>query len=225
MELLDKMKPLKTQCSSKSIIRIMQICVFKIVWEDKKEDFRYYSNIELKHLLTGFLSSHNIPASDFSKYGVKIGNQVISLEFNIPFEGINDIIEIIECKSICIGKSGTIDRNEFQGTQSNLQSNDYIYKVIFAGSRREQNTIDLPGKRSRITFRLNGNNYTWSSVTNHNIRVLKKEVLTKVFGRSLSAGELSKYALYCNGNRLDESKTVEDLHLYGKIVECTAEGL
>ena len=99
--ILDRMKPLKSQCTSGNTIRIMQIHVFKIVWGDKKEDFRYYSNIELKYLMAAFLSNCNIPAIDFCKYGVKIGNQIISQELLIPFEGICDTIEVIEYKSSC----------------------------------------------------------------------------------------------------------------------------
>lgn len=99
--ILDKMKPLKSQCPSGNIIRIMQVRIFKIVWGDKKEDFRYYSNIELKYFLAAFLSNNKIPAIDIPKYGVKIGNQIISQEFVIPFEGICDTIEVIENKSSC----------------------------------------------------------------------------------------------------------------------------
>ena len=97
--ILDKMKPLQSQCSSGNIIRIMQVRIFKIVWGDKKEDFRYYSNIELKYLLAAFLSNYKIPAIDIPKYGVKIGNQIISQEFVIPFEGIFDTIEVVEYSS------------------------------------------------------------------------------------------------------------------------------
>lgn len=79
----------------------MQICIFRIVWGDKKEDFRYYSNIELKYLLAAFLKNYNIPTIDITKYGVKIGNQIISQELVIPFEGICDTIEVIEHKSTC----------------------------------------------------------------------------------------------------------------------------
>lgn len=96
--ILDKIKPLQSQCSSGNIIRILQIRIFKIVWGDKEEDFRYYSNIELKYLLAAFLSNYKIPAIDIPKYGVKIGNQIISQEFVIPFEGICDTIEVIEYK-------------------------------------------------------------------------------------------------------------------------------
>lgn len=97
--ILDKMKPLQSQCSSGNIIRIMQVRIFKIVWGDKEEDFRYYSNIELKYLLAAFLSNNKIPAIDIPKYGVKIGNQIISQEFVIPFEGIFDTIEVVEYSS------------------------------------------------------------------------------------------------------------------------------
>ena len=97
--ILDKMKPLKSQCPSGNIIRIMQVRIFKIVWGDKKEDFRYYSNIELKYFLAAFLSNYKIPAIDMPKYGVKIGNQIISQEFVIPFEGICDTIEVVEYNS------------------------------------------------------------------------------------------------------------------------------
>ena len=48
--------------------------------------------------------------------------------------------------------------------------------------------------------------------------------MKKVLKRSLTTDELSKYVLIYNGNRLDESKTAEDLHLSGKIVECVIEG-
>lgn len=94
-----------------------------------------------------------------------------------------------------------------------------------AGSRNEQREDDLPVERSTITIRLNGHNYTCSSITNQNIREIKKALLKKVLKRSLTADELSKYVLIYNGNRLDESKTAEDLHLSGKIVECIIEGL
>ena len=96
---LDMMKPLKSQCPSGNIIRIMQVRIFKIVWGDKKEDFRYYSNIELKYLLAAFLSNNKIPAIDIPKYGVKMGNQIISQELVIPFEGIFDTIEVVEYNS------------------------------------------------------------------------------------------------------------------------------
>lgn len=49
--------------------------------------------------------------------------------------------------------------------------------------------------------------------------------MKKVLKRSLTADELSKYVLIYNGNRLDESKTAEDLHLSDKIVECVIEGM
>lgn len=57
------------------------------------------------------------------------------------------------------------------------------------------------------------------------MRVLKKALLKKILKRPLTADELSKYVLFYNGNRLDESKTAEDLHLSGNIVECIIEGL
>lgn len=97
---LDKTQSLVKQCSDGDTISICNLHLYKIKWKGYTQDIRYYTNMKFETLSYYIFQILSIPPINYSNYKLCIKAQPISLSDLIPFEGINDEIEVVDAQSI-----------------------------------------------------------------------------------------------------------------------------
>lgn len=71
-----------------------------MVWNGKKHKFLYYTNIPFSIFLSGLLEDLGLQSTDIEKYRLFLKNQLVSVDYQFPFDGESDVIYLEEQKGI-----------------------------------------------------------------------------------------------------------------------------
>ena len=91
-----------SQCNSGDIVCIRQVYTYTVVWNGKEHKFLYYTNIPSSIFLSGLLTDLSLQNTDIEKYRLFLKNQLVSVDYQFPFDGVSDVIYLEEKKGIYI---------------------------------------------------------------------------------------------------------------------------
>lgn len=97
---VDKARPISFENIKNNFILLSQQFMFQIKWGKKFKKVPFFTNKKFYHLARIVFCNFKIPKKDYKKYILSINGQIIPFENIIPFDGINDIIEITRVNSI-----------------------------------------------------------------------------------------------------------------------------
>ena len=97
---MDITRPISFERIKNNFIRLSQKCIFHTKMGKKTKEVSFPSNRKFLLLAKSLFIEYGIPKKDHKKYILSIDGQKIPFENFIPFDGINDIIEIVRASSI-----------------------------------------------------------------------------------------------------------------------------
>lgn len=109
--------PIKNQCKNGETVRICKIHVYKIVWNGHRTYFDCFTNIPYSFFIYYLFHHLGISEAEYNRYELKIGNQLISSTFQIPYIGIFDEIHVQNKSRNFIVKNISVDGISKQNSQ------------------------------------------------------------------------------------------------------------